>query len=304
MSRGRRYEEPKLNMKKVFAVLLAIVVAVLFNGLYASKERKKSIYFLLALLIPIIIAYYVIMYFDPSLYYTVFGKLEHFTADSSHSAGIRYSSIEGTIQALWQSPIWGWGQEGLKTFFENTWNAIMQNPVVQTIVTTIQTLFQNLVSTLQGIWSGLTQIASGAWELLKNTILAPVLLLIDLVTGNFDQLKSDAQNIWTNIQQAASTIWNYVRRGGSMCELGFFVNNGDTTYNPHLDICNKEIKVVGSWTYQAKDWLQAMEMLKEAMKQGWPVGELVSHKFALDEINEAMETNIRMDGFKIAIVNK
>ena len=108
----------------------------------------------------------------------------------------------------------------------------------------------------------------------------------------------------TGSPKAASTIWHYVRRGGSMCELGFFVNNGDTTYNPHLDICNKEIKVVGSWTYQAKDWLQAMEMLKEAVKQGLPVGKLVSHKFPLDEINEAMETNIRMDGFKIAIVNE
>ena len=101
----------------------------------------------------------------------------------------------------------------------------------------------------------------------------------------------------------ASTIWHYVRRGGSMCELGFFVNNGDAVYNPHLDICNKEIKVVSSWTCQTKDWLQAMEMLKEAMKQGWPVGELVSHKFPLDEINEAMETNIRMGGLKIAVVN-
>lgn len=108
----------------------------------------------------------------------------------------------------------------------------------------------------------------------------------------------------TGSPKAASTIWHYVRRGGSMCELGFFVNNGDTTYNPHLDICNKEIKCIGSWTYQAKDWLQAMEMIKEAMKQGYPIGELVSHKFPLGEINEAMETNIRMDGFKIAIVNK
>lgn len=108
----------------------------------------------------------------------------------------------------------------------------------------------------------------------------------------------------TGSPKAASTIWHYVRRGGSMCELGFFVNNGDTAYNPHLDICNKEIKVTGSWTYQTKDWLQAMEMLKEASKQGYPVGDLVSHKFRLDEINEAMETNIRMDGFKIAIVNK
>ena len=45
----------------------------------------------------------------------------------------------------------------------------------------------------------------------------------------------------TGSPKAASTIWKYVRRGGSMCELGFFVDNGDTTYNPHQDICNKEI---------------------------------------------------------------
>ena len=29
MSRGRRYEEPKLNMKKVFAVILAIIVIIM-----------------------------------------------------------------------------------------------------------------------------------------------------------------------------------------------------------------------------------------------------------------------------------
>ena len=121
-----------------------------------------------------------------------------------------WDSLVAKFQAIpeWWSGIW----TQVKTFFENTWNAIMQNPVVQTIVTTIQTLFQNLVSTLQGIWFGLTQIASGAWELLKNTILAPVLLLIDLVTGNFTQLASDAQNIWNNIKNAASQIWSGIKQ--------------------------------------------------------------------------------------------
>ena len=121
-----------------------------------------------------------------------------------------WDSLVAKFQAIpeWWSGIW----TQVRTFFENTWNAIMQNPVVQTIVTTIQTLFQNLVSTLQGIWSGLTQIASGAWELLKNTILAPVLLLIDLVTGNFTQLASDAQNIWNNIKNAASQIWSGIKQ--------------------------------------------------------------------------------------------
>jgi L-iditol 2-dehydrogenase len=107
----------------------------------------------------------------------------------------------------------------------------------------------------------------------------------------------------TGSPKAASMIWSYVRRGGSMCELGFFVNNGDTPYNPHLDICNKEIKVTGSWTYQASDWLQACEFLKEAQLRKLPVEELISHKFSLEEMNEAMETNIRMDGYKIAFVN-
>lgn len=105
----------------------------------------------------------------------------------------------------------------------------------------------------------------------------------------------------TGSPKAASTIWHYVRRGGSMCELGFFVDNGETTYNPHKDICNKEIKVTGSWTYQSKDWVHACEILKEAQKDGLPVTDLLTHKYALADINEAMEMNISMQGLKIVV---
>ena len=63
-----------------------------------------------------------------------------------------------------------------------------------------------------GIWSGICDIASGTFELLKNVILAPVLLLIDLVTGNFSQLASDAANIWNNIRNAASQIWSAMKQ--------------------------------------------------------------------------------------------
>lgn len=108
----------------------------------------------------------------------------------------------------------------------------------------------------------------------------------------------------TGSPKAASTIWNYVRRGGSMCELGFFVNNGDTTYNPHLDICNKEIKVTGSWTYQAKDWIHATEFLKEAQERGLPVVDLLTHKYPLAEINDAMEMNISMQGLKVVVLGE
>lgn len=108
----------------------------------------------------------------------------------------------------------------------------------------------------------------------------------------------------TGSPKAASTVWSYVKRGGAMCELGFFVDNGDTTYNPHKDICNKEINVTGSWTYQSKDWIQACEVLKEAQKNGLPVTELLSHKYALADINEAMEMNISMQGLKIVVMGE
>ena len=108
----------------------------------------------------------------------------------------------------WWSGLWS----QVSAFFTNTWNAILQNPIVQLVVTTVTSLWENAKNTLQGIWSGICDIAAGAFELLKNVILAPVLLLIDLVTGNFSKLASDAANIWNNIRNAASQIWSGIRQ--------------------------------------------------------------------------------------------
>ena len=121
-----------------------------------------------------------------------------------------WDSLKSEFESIpeWWSGIW----QQVADFFSGIWQSMMENPVLSSIVTTIQDLWQNAVTTLQGIWSGLTEIASGAWELLKNTILAPVLLLIDLVTGDFTQLASDAQNIWQNIQDAASQIWSGIQQ--------------------------------------------------------------------------------------------
>lgn len=108
----------------------------------------------------------------------------------------------------WWSGLWS----QVSAFFTNTWNAILQNPIVQLVVTTVTSLWENAKNTLQGIWSGICDIAAGAFELLKNVILAPVLLLIDLVTGNFSKMASDAANIWNNIRNAASQIWSGIRQ--------------------------------------------------------------------------------------------
>ena len=126
-----------------------------------------------------------------------------------------------TIPAAWESlvsffqgiPAWWSGLwQSVGDFFNNVWTGMMENPVLSGIVDMIRSLWENLSTALRGIWQGIQTAASGAWELIKNVVLGPVLLLIDLVTGNFTKLKEDALHIWTNIQQAASTIWSGIRQ--------------------------------------------------------------------------------------------
>ena len=103
---------------------------------------------------------------------------------------------------------------------------------------------------------------------------------------------------------AHSNIYKFIRNGGGLCELGFFINGGDATINPHFDICSKEITTVGSWVYTLRDYATTFDFLKGAKAIGLPMSKLITHKFPLDQINEALETNLKMEGLKIAIVNE
>ena len=108
----------------------------------------------------------------------------------------------------------------------------------------------------------------------------------------------------TGVPSAASNVWKFVKRGGGLAEIGFFVDNGSCTINPHFDICNKEITMVGSWTYKVSDYPITMDFLKRAVGIGLPIEELVTHEFPLDQMNEAMDVNMKQLGIKIAYVAK
>ncbi len=103
---------------------------------------------------------------------------------------------------------------------------------------------------------------------------------------------------------AHANIYKFIRNGGGLCELGFFINGGDATINPHFDICSKEITTVGSWVYTLRDYATTFDFLKRAKGIGLPMAKLITHKFPLEEINEALAVNLKMEGLKIAIVNK
>ncbi len=99
-----------------------------------------------------------------------------------------------------------------------------------------------------------------------------------------------------------SNIYKFIRNGGGLCELGFFINGGDATINPHFDICSKEITTVGSWVYTLRDYATTFDFLKSAKAIGLPINELITDKYPLSRINEAYQKNLAMTGLKIAVM--
>ncbi len=128
--------------------------------------------------------------------------------------------------------------------------------------------------------------------------------LAGAVKDAFGGYEADFAFQCTGSPVAHANIYKFIRNGGGLCELGFFINGGDATINPHFDICAKEITTVGSWVYTLRDYATTFDFLKRAKAIGIPLGELITHKYPLEKINEALVTNLKMEGLKIAIVNE
>lgn len=128
--------------------------------------------------------------------------------------------------------------------------------------------------------------------------------LADAVKDAFGGYYADFAFQCTGSPVAHANIYKFIRNGGGLCELGFFINGGDATINPHFDLCSKEITLVGSWVYTLRDYATTFDFLKRANAIGLPIKELITHRFPLEEMNEALETNLAQKGLKIAYVRK
>lgn len=72
--------------------------------------------------------------------------------------------------------------------------------------------FNLAVEVITEIWSGLSQFFSGVWEAIKNIFIGSLLLLLDLVTGDFEAMEQDARGIWENIKSALGDIWEGIKQ--------------------------------------------------------------------------------------------
>lgn len=134
------------------------------------------------------------------------GIVEFFTETIPNAWNEMVSFFQG-IPAWW-SGIW----DSVQAKFESVWTSIMEIPIIKELISIIKESFERLKEDLGGIWTGIKMLAENTWEFIKNATLAPVLLLIDLVTGDFEKLKSDLENILNNIKNAVANIWDSIKK--------------------------------------------------------------------------------------------
>ena len=125
---------------------------------------------------------------------------------------------------------------------------------------------------------------------------------VAIVKENANGVGADFAFQCTGAPPAAKDIFEYIRRGGGLCEMGFFVNNGTYEINPHFAMCNKEINLVGSWDYSAQDYPTTVAFLRQCRELNIPIKDLITHTYSLEQMNEAMETNVAQKGIKICYV--
>jgi len=82
--------------------------------------------------------------------------------------------------------------------------------------------------------------------------------------------------------------------------LGQYCDAGTVSLNPH-NITRKQLQIFGSWSSEPRHLKAALDFLRATPKQ-FPFAEMVSHRFTLDQANEALATTARWESAKSVLL--
>lgn len=90
------------------------------------------------------------------------------------------------------------------------------------------------------------------------------------------------------------------RDGGKYLVLGHYCDAGTVAFNPQV-ITRKQLQVFGSWSSEPRHLKMALEFLR-ARRKDFPFEALVTHRFPLEEANEALATTASWRSAKSVLV--
>ncbi|MBI4659213.1 MAG: zinc-binding dehydrogenase [Verrucomicrobia bacterium] len=90
------------------------------------------------------------------------------------------------------------------------------------------------------------------------------------------------------------------RDGGKYLVLGHYCDAGTVLFNPQV-ITRKQLQVFGSWSSEPRHLKTGLDFLR-ARQEEFPFHTLVTHRFRLDQANEALAATARWESAKSVIV--
>lgn len=121
-------------------------------------------------------------------------------------------------------------------------------------------------------------------------------MVLDATSG----LGADVVIECVGMPQAVAEGWDLARDGGKYLVLGHYGDAGATMLNPHV-ITRKELTVLGTWGSEPQHWTVALEFLR-TRRDRYPFHELITHRYRIDQANEALQAVASWQTGKAVIV--
>jgi threonine dehydrogenase-like Zn-dependent dehydrogenase len=90
------------------------------------------------------------------------------------------------------------------------------------------------------------------------------------------------------------------RKGATYIEPGAFVEMGTVPISPHRHLCAKSIRLIGCTNHPHTGYGPALALL-ERYRDTVPFADLITHRFALDDVGRALETSFGVEAGKVLI---
>ncbi len=91
-----------------------------------------------------------------------------------------------------------------------------------------------------------------------------------------------------------------LKRGGMMLEMGNFADTGEVALNVHRHVCSKNIRLIGLTNHPSTGYGPALTLMQRYADR-YPLEEMVSHEYALADVDAAMRMSMSPESLKVVM---
>jgi L-iditol 2-dehydrogenase len=102
------------------------------------------------------------------------------------------------------------------------------------------------------------------------------------------------------VPQAVPEALEMLRLGGLLVEAGNFSDLGEIAINPHRHLCAKSVRILGVGGEEPGAYGPSMRQMARYMRH-YPLGDFVTHRFRLRDVEAAMKQSMQADSMKVVI---